>query len=58
MAAALAVGTFLEALAADVQTLVIGNETYYFDGVNYYQACYQGIDSGYCVVPNPYGDNE
>jgi hypothetical protein len=57
MAAALAVGTFVEALAADVQILVIGDQTFYFDGTNYYQVCYLGIDSGYCVVPDPYDNN-
>lgn len=54
MAAALALGTVVGDLPADVQTLIIDDETYYFDGTNYYQDCYQGIDSSYCVVPDPY----
>jgi hypothetical protein len=52
-AIALAVGTFLAILSANAQPQTINGQTYYYDGTNYYQPCYQGTDSGYCVVPNP-----
>ena len=51
--AALVVGTFLEILSGNVQPLTINGQTYYYDGTNYYQSCYQGTESGYCVVPPP-----
>jgi hypothetical protein len=53
VAAGLAVGTIVGALSANAQPLVINNQTYYYDKGNYYQPCYRGSDSGYCVVPNP-----
>jgi hypothetical protein len=46
-------GTFLEILSGNVQPLTINGQSYYYDGTNYYQSCYQGTDSGYCVVPPP-----
>jgi hypothetical protein len=51
--AALAVGTILEALPPAAAPQVYGGQTYYYDGTNYYEACYQGADLDYCVVPNP-----
>jgi len=51
--AGLAVGTLVGALSAAAQPLLVNNQTYYYDGSNYYQPCYQGSSSGYCVVPNP-----
>jgi len=51
--AALAIGTILEALPSGAVPQVLGGQTYYYDGSNYYQACYQGTDLDYCVVPNP-----
>ena len=52
-AAGLAVGTVIGALSANAQQMVINNQTYYYDGGNYYQPCYQGTDSSYCVVADP-----
>ncbi|MCX5888483.1 MAG: hypothetical protein NTY36_03420 [Deltaproteobacteria bacterium] len=52
-AAGLAVGTVIGALSASAQPMIVNNQTYYYDGGNYYQSCYQGTDSSYCVVPNP-----
>jgi hypothetical protein len=46
-------GTVVGALSANAQPLSVNNQTYYFDGTNYYQACYQGTDSSYCVVADP-----
>ena len=51
--AGLAIGTVLAALPAGAVAQVLGGQTYYYDGSNYYQACYQGTDVDYCVVPNP-----
>ena len=51
--AALAIGTILEALPSGAVPQVYGGQTYYYDGSNYYQACYQGTDLNYCVVPPP-----
>ncbi|MGA8573517.1 MAG: hypothetical protein WB560_13725, partial [Desulfobaccales bacterium] len=51
--AALAIGTILEALPSGANPQVYGGQTYYYDGTNYYQACYQGADLDYCVVPAP-----
>ena len=52
-AAGLAVGTVIGALSANAQQMVVNNQTYYYDGGNYYQPCYQGTDSSYCVVADP-----
>ena len=52
-AAGLAVGTVVGALSAGAQPLVVGGQNYYYDNNNYYQPCYQGSDSSYCVVQNP-----
>jgi hypothetical protein len=51
--AGLAVGTVVGSLSSVAQPMVVNNQTYYHDGGNYYQPCYQGSTSGYCVVPNP-----
>jgi len=52
-AAGLAVGAAVGALSASARPLVVGGQTYYYDNDTYYQPCYQGSDSGYCVVQNP-----
>jgi hypothetical protein len=52
-AAGLAVGAVVGSLSAAAQPLVVNNQTYYYDGTNYYQPCYQGTDVNYCVVPDP-----
>jgi hypothetical protein len=52
-AAGLAVGAVVGSLSAAAQPMVVNNQTYYYDGINYYQPCYQGTDVNYCVVPNP-----
>ena len=52
-AAGLAVGTVVGALSAGAQPLVVGGQTYYYENDTYYQSCYQGSDSSYCVVQNP-----
>jgi hypothetical protein len=49
----LAVGAMVGSLAANAQPMEVNNQTYYYDGQNYYQPCYQGSDSGYCVVSDP-----
>jgi hypothetical protein len=53
VAAALAVGTVVGVLSAEAQPVIVEGQTYYFDGTNYYQPCYQGTDSSYCVVDAP-----
>jgi hypothetical protein len=52
-AAGLAVGAVVGSLSAAAQPMVVNNQTYYYDGTNYYQPCYQGTDVNYCVVPDP-----
>jgi hypothetical protein len=52
-AAGLAVGAVVGSLSAAAQPMVVNNQTYYYDGTNYYQPCYQGTNVSYCVVPNP-----
>ena len=52
-AAGLAVGTVVGALSAGAQPMVVGGQTYYYENDTYYQPCYQGSDSSYCVVQNP-----
>jgi hypothetical protein len=52
-ATGLAVGAVVGALSARAQPLVVVGQTYYYENNNYYQPCYQGSDSGYCVVQNP-----
>jgi hypothetical protein len=53
VAAGLAVGAVVGSLSAAAQPIVVNNQTYYYDGTNYYQPCYQGTDVNYCVVSNP-----
>ena len=43
-AAGLAVGAVVSALSSNAQPMVVNNQTYYYDGGNYYQSCYQGTD--------------
>jgi hypothetical protein len=52
-AAGLAVGATVGALSAAARPLVVGGQTYYYDNNTYYQPCYQGSASSYCVVQNP-----
>jgi hypothetical protein len=52
-AAGLAVGAVVGSLSAAAQPMAVNNQTYYYDGTNYYQPCYQGTNLSYCVVPNP-----
>jgi hypothetical protein len=47
------VGTVVGSLSTAAQPMIVNNQTYYYDGGNYYQPCYQGTDSAYCVVENP-----
>jgi hypothetical protein len=53
VATGLAVGALVGSLSSSAQPLVVNNQTYYYDSGTYYQPCYQGSESGYCVVPNP-----
>jgi hypothetical protein len=53
VAAGLAVGATVATLSAAARPLVVNNQTYYYDGANYYQSCYRGTDVNYCVVANP-----
>ncbi len=53
VAAGLAIGAIVGSLPAAAAALSVAGQTYYYDGDNYYQACYQGSDSSYCVVPDP-----
>ena len=43
----------IASLPATVQQLYVNNQTYYYDGTNYYQPCAQGSDMNYCVVSDP-----
>jgi hypothetical protein len=51
--AGLAIGTMVATLPTAAQPLYVNNQTYYYDGTNYYQPCYGGSDTNYCVVANP-----
>lgn len=51
--AGLAVGATIASLPAAAQPMVVNNQTYYYDGTNYYQPCYGGSDTNYCVVSDP-----
>ncbi len=51
--AGLAVGATVAALSSAAQPVTVNNQTYYNDGGNYYQKCYEGTDVSYCVVPDP-----
>ena len=52
-AAGLAIGATIASLPAAAQPMVVNNQTYYYDGTNYYQPCYGGSDTNYCVVSDP-----
>jgi hypothetical protein len=51
--AGLAIGATVASLPAAAQPLDVGGQTYYYDGTNYYQPCFGGSDSNYCVVADP-----
>jgi hypothetical protein len=51
--AGLAIGATIASLPAAAQPLDVNNQTYYYDGTNYYQPCYGGSDTNYCVVSDP-----
>lgn len=51
--AGLAIGAMVNSLPSNAQPLVVNNQNYYYDGTNYYQSCYGGSDTNYCVVPDP-----
>lgn len=51
--AGLAIGATIASLPAAAQQLSVNNQTYYYDGTNYYQPCYGGSDVNYCVVSDP-----
>ena len=51
--AGLSLGAMVSSLPANAQPLLINNQTYYYDGTNYYQPCYGGSDTNYCVVADP-----
>jgi hypothetical protein len=52
-AAGLAIGATIASLPAAAQPIYVNDQNYYYDGSNYYQACAQGADMNYCVVPDP-----
>jgi hypothetical protein len=47
------VGAVVNTLPATAQPIVINGQNYYSDGANYYQPCFQGSDTSYCVTGNP-----
>ena len=53
-AAGLAVGATIGSLPDAAHQLYLNDQAYYYDGVNYYQPCYQGCEVNYCVVQDPY----
>jgi hypothetical protein len=53
VAAGVAIGAVVATLPARAAALSVASQTYYYDGSNYYQKCYQGTDVNYCVVANP-----
>ena len=53
VAVGLAVGAVVGTLPATAAARSVAGQTYYYDGGNYYQPCYQGTDVNYCVVPDP-----
>jgi hypothetical protein len=52
-AAGLAIGAAIASLPGAAQPMVVNNQNYYYDGTNYYQPCYGGSDTNYCVVSDP-----
>jgi uncharacterized membrane protein len=53
VAAGVAVGAVVATLPARAVARSVAGQTYYYDGSNYYQPCYQGTDVSYCVVSDP-----
>ena len=51
--AGLAIGATIASLPDAAQPMVVNNQNYYYDGTNYYQPCYGGSDTNYCVVSDP-----
>jgi hypothetical protein len=53
-AAGLAIGASVASLPAAAYPIAVANQTYYVDGSTYYQPCFTGADTSYCVVASPY----
>lgn len=49
----LAVGSMVESLPDSANLVVVGNQNYYLDNDVYYQSCYDGSMTSYCVVDDP-----
>jgi hypothetical protein len=50
----LIIGSLINSYPPSSQTVVIHEVTYYYDGTNYYQEVYDGIDVVYKVVTDPH----
>jgi hypothetical protein len=52
-ATGLAAGAFVASLPLNAAAVVVSNEAYYVSDGVYYQQCFTGTETGYCVVPAP-----
>ena len=54
---ALLVGMIIDKISDDADKVVVNNNTYYYDGENYYKPVQDGLDTVYEVVDDPDGNN-
>jgi hypothetical protein len=54
VAAGLAIGASVAYLPPEANLIVVSNQTYYVVGNTYYQPCFTGAETSYCVVASPY----
>jgi hypothetical protein len=52
-AAGLAIGASVASLPPAATPIVVSNQTYYVAGDTFYQPCFTGGETGYCVVAAP-----
>jgi hypothetical protein len=52
-AAGLAIGASVAYLPPAATPIVVSNQTYYVVGSTYYQQCFTGAETSYCVVAPP-----
>ena len=54
VATGLAIGASVAYLPPEANLIVVSNQTYYVVGNTYYQPCFTGAETSYCVVASPY----
>ena len=48
------IGSIINSVPEQSETVIVNNNTYYYDGTNYYEEVYDGPDVVYKAVPDPH----